>query len=203
MSLADGGWKTFTDLSKRMEYIHFTAESHIAQIHEIARVNQRGRSSSSNLVVETVVPYWAIGPWWTFWETLDLILIQLMQQLNLRYLQKDNKWWTKAQVQDQWKRTLSTRSRTGNTIQFHKICFVCNEIRTCDSNLYNERGLAVSEFGSTADRLMKFPHQIDEGSELFDSKPSGDSKDIYSVEICYHRSYYSRFSYPKKQRDEF
>ena len=186
-----------------MEYIHFTAESHIAQIHEIARVNQRGRSSSSNLVVETVVPYWAIGPWWTFWETLDLILIQLMQQLNLRYLQKDNKWWTKAQVQDQWKRTLSTRSRTGNTIQFHKICFVCNEIRTCDSNLYNERELAVSEFGSTADRLMKFPHQIDEGSELFDSKPSGDSKDIYSVEICYHRSYYSRFSYPKKQRDEF
>ena len=69
--------------------------------------------------------------------------------------------------------------------------------------MYNERGLAVSEFGSTADRLMKFPHQIDEGSELFDSKQSGDSKDIYSVEICYHRSYYSRFSYPKKQRDEF
>lgn len=56
------------------------------------------------------------------------------------------------------KKTLSTYSRTGNTIQFLKICFVCNEIRPC------------CEFECAAARLKRLSHQVDEGIEVFDIK---------------------------------
>lgn len=97
---------------------------------------------------------------------------------------------------------LSTRSRTDNTIQYQKIFFIGNEIRTCDSNSYNERRQACSEFESAADRLMKSLHHIDKRSEFFEAKQSGESKDIYSAEICCHRSYYPCLLYQKNGRDE-
>lgn len=56
--------------------------------------------------------------------------------------------------------------------------------------------------------MMKSSHQIDEGSELIDAKQrlhiltSHKSKDIYSANICYHRSCYSHVIYQKKPKDE-
>ena len=51
-------------------------------------------------------------------------------------------------------RSTRTRSSTRNTKQFEQICFVCNEIRPCDSNAYNEGKLGVCKFKSAGDWLM-------------------------------------------------
>ena len=101
--------------------------------------------------------------------------------------------------------TTKTRSSTGNTKQFERICFVCNEIRPCDSNAYNKGGLGVCEFKIAGDWLMDAANAIGETNDLHSAKQrliiliSGAAKDIYSAEIRYHRSCYSRFTYRKRK----
>ena len=101
--------------------------------------------------------------------------------------------------------TTRTCSSTGNTKQFERICFVCNEIPSCNSNAYNEGGLGLGEFKSAGDRLMDAANAIGETNDLHAAKHwltifiSGESKDIYSAEIKYHRSCYSRFIYRKRE----
>ena len=53
-----------------------------------------------------------------------------------------------------------TRSTTGNTTQFAQICFICNEIRSCDVNKFREGGLGVCEFESAAERLLQLISQV-------------------------------------------
>ena len=62
--------------------------------------------------------------------------------------------------------TTRTRSCTGNTKQFEQICFVCNEIRPCDSNAYNEDELGVCEFKSAGDWLMDAANAIAEANTI-------------------------------------
>ena len=50
--------------------------------------------------------------------------------------------------------TIRSYSSTGNRKQFEQICFVCNEIRPCDPNAYNESGLRICELKSAGDWLM-------------------------------------------------
>ena len=99
-----------------------------------------------------------------------------------------------------------TRSVTGNTIQFEHICFVCNVVRPCDDNPYSEGVLGVCEFSSAANRLIEAVDYIDEVSDLNSAKErlliltSGESKDIFSAEIRYHRSCYLRLMYRRSQK---
>ena len=101
-----------------------------------------------------------------------------------------------------------TRSITGNTTQFERICFICNVIRPCEqTHQYREGGLGVCEFTSASKRLMKAADLIDESNEFYPAKVrlnillSGHSKDIYSAEIRYHMSCYKRFTYTRSQTD--
>ena len=101
-----------------------------------------------------------------------------------------------------------TRSITGNTTQFERICFICNVIRPCDqTHQYREGGLGVCEFTRASKRLMKAADLIDESNEFYPAKVrlnillSGHSKDIYSAEIRYHMSCYKRFTYTRSQTD--
>ena len=100
-----------------------------------------------------------------------------------------------------------TRSSTGNTKQFQKVCFVCDKVRPCDSNVYNEGGLGVCEFSTAESRLLEAANIIDESHNLFPAKKrlliliSGESKDVFSAEIRYHRSCYSKFTRRKKVDD--
>ena len=103
--------------------------------------------------------------------------------------------------------TTRTRSSTGNTKQFEQICSVCNEICPCDSNAYNESGWGVSEFKSAGDRLMDAANAIDETNDLYVAKQRliihiscvGHIQRAYLVEIRYHRSCYSQFTYRKSE----
>ena len=56
------------------------------------------------------------------------------------------------------------------TIKFYEIYFLYDEIQACNTNLYTEGVLACCEFENSLDRLMKSSHQINERTELFDTK---------------------------------
>ena len=92
-----------------------------------------------------------------------------------------------------------TRSSTGITTQFAKICFICNEVRPCEGNKYREGGLGVCEFVTAAQNLEKAANLITENRHYYDAKvrlellTSGQSNDVYSAEVGYHRSCYSNF----------
>ena len=103
--------------------------------------------------------------------------------------------------------SVKTRSATGNTKQFQYICFACDTVRPCDSNPYNEGGLGVCEFSTAEQQLLDAANRIDDSSDLFKQKAkqrlliliSGESKDIFSAEVRYHRSCYRRFTYKQKE----
>ena len=56
--------------------------------------------------------------------------------------------------------TTRTCSTTGNIKQCEQICFVCNEIRPCDSSAYNGCELGVCEFKSVGNQLMDAANAI-------------------------------------------
>ena len=101
-----------------------------------------------------------------------------------------------------------TRSVTGNPVQFERICFICNEIRTCEDNKYREGGLAVCEYESAASKLESVLKLIDESHRFYAARErlellsSGHSKDIYSAEIRYHQSCYLKFVNVRTPEDE-
>ena len=82
--------------------------------------------------------------------------------------------------------TTRSHSSTGSRKQFEQICFVCNEIRPCDPNAYNESGLGVCELKSAGDWLMDAASAIGETNDLYVAKQrliihiSVESKDISS-----------------------
>ena len=101
--------------------------------------------------------------------------------------------------------TTRTRSSTGNTKQFEQICFVCNEIRPCNSNAYNEGKLEVCEFKSAGDQLMDATNAISKTNDLYVAKQRliiYSNLIIYSAEIRYHRSCYCRFTYRKREEKD-
>ena len=104
--------------------------------------------------------------------------------------------------------TRRTRSSTGNTTQFARICFICNHVRPCDDNKYIEGGLGVCEFVSAAEKLENASNSMDEKHHFYPAKLrlelliSGQCKDIYSAEIRYHRSCYSNFVKVQSPEDE-
>ena len=65
----------------------------------------------------------------------------------------------------------------------------------------------MCEFTSAADQLMDAAYAIGETNDLHAAKQrlfilvSGESKDIYSAELRYHRSCYRRFTYKKHESD--
>ena len=103
-----------------------------------------------------------------------------------------------------------TRSMTGNTTQFAKICFFCNYVRPCDSNKYREGGLGVCEFDSAASKLKSAlkaipnDHRFSDARDRLKILTSGESMDIFSAEIRYHQSCYSQFVHtrPRAQEEE-
>ena len=104
--------------------------------------------------------------------------------------------------------TRRTRSTTGNTVQFARICFICNDVRPCDDNKYREGGLGVCEFVTAAEKLENAAKVINENHHYHPAKLrlelliSRQSKDIYSAEIRYHRSCYSNFVKAQSPEDE-
>ena len=196
-SLTSDGWKTVTDLAKKWSSVVLPIDH---QYYEYTQVHHRigGRKTAFGRRHRSANCRPAFG---------KLSLIDRLKKDN----EVDNPSMeattsTSILSDPPLLSPKSTRSSTGNTKQFQRIC-VCDVIRPCDSNTYNEGGLGVCEFTSAADRLMDAANAIGETNDLRAAKQrlfilvSGESKDIYSAELRYHRSCYRRFTYKKHESD--
>ena len=97
--------------------------------------------------------------------------------------------------------TRFTRSSSEHTKSFTKLCFVCQEVRPCEENRYNQGGIGRREQSSSASRIkesMKEPlkngdAKFYKAAKRVDLLLSGSSHDIYSADIFYHQSCYRNF----------
>ena len=93
-----------------------------------------------------------------------------------------------------------TRSNTGY-LQTKVRCFVCDSERRVDGNSYNEGGLGRCSIESTAERLLERmkmylcdrSHRLYTAANRLELLLSGQSHDIYAVDIYYHQSCYIKF----------
>ena len=81
--------------------------------------------------------------------------------------------------------TRFTRSSSEHIKSFTKLCFVCQEVRPCEENRYNQGGIGRCEQSSSASRIKE---------SMKEPLKNGDAKfDIYSADIFYHQSCYRNF----------
>ena len=84
-----------------------------------------------------------------------------------------------------------TRSKTGNTISFAYVCFICNEVRVTDStHKYRDGGLGTCESESAAQRLIEASqnipateHRFYTAKQRLDILLGGQSFDVWPAEI--------------------
>ena len=96
---------------------------------------------------------------------------------------------------------VKTRSSVSRIEALEKKCFICNKIRTIDSNDYKEGGLAKVTLGDTAEKIIERKNIFlqEKESRFFDAAKrlrillSGSSYDIYAADIYYHQSCYIKF----------
>ena len=90
------------------------------------------------------------------------------------------------------------------------ICFICQEIRTVDSNRYEDGGLARCSHIKSRDRIVErvgvflsMPdHKFNAAANRLKILESGQSLDIFSIDVYYHQSCYVKFALKPVTKEE-
>lgn len=101
-------------------------------------------------------------------------------------------------IDDNFMHRRSTREPSKQKV----ICFICQEIRTVELKRYDEGGLARCSHIKSRDRIseraevfLSMPdHKFNEAAKRLKIMESGQSFDIFSIDIYYHQSCYVKFA---------
>ena len=96
---------------------------------------------------------------------------------------------------------VKTRAQ-GPTTNIKRICFVCDSTRLCDSNAFNNGGLGRCGYERSQEKIKKsqefylnnVEHKYYRAANRLLQLESGQSFDLYAIDVYYHQSCYRNFT---------